>query len=284
MDQIECDDVLSKYENPILIHQGGQRVVYTAIHHEYGKIILKIGKYKTLEYPNGWDIERIENEILLQQRIDSEYYPKNISFEMISGSRYVIKEEYIESETLSKCMDRFRDPCEILILIKHLVNGLNIIWEMKYAHLDVKPDNILITPEGIPVIIDLGIAMQIDSESNNNSICRNPYTKNYISPEQWHNHRVDSRTDQFNLGIILVQLLSNGAHPFDTDSGNATIIKLNIYFGNWNKKPFENEKLKPIFPLASRLLCDNPDSRYESVEKLLEKINKLLDYYKNNSE
>jgi hypothetical protein len=63
VDQIECDDVISKYKNPKLIHQGGQRYVYTAITANDEEIILKIGKYKSPENPNGWDIERIENEI-----------------------------------------------------------------------------------------------------------------------------------------------------------------------------------------------------------------------------
>lgn len=280
MDQIECDDVLTKYKNPKLIHQGGQRDVYIATTANDEEIILKIGKYKTPENPNGWDIERIENEISLQQRIDSSYYPKNISFEKISGSRYIIIEEYIESKPLSECMYRFQDSYKILTLIKHLVNGLNVIWIMKYAHLDVKPDNILITPKGTPTIIDLGIATQIDSESNNRIICYNPGSEDYISPEQLSHGRVDIRTDQFNLGIILLQLLSNGKHPFDRKSnGNINEIKVSIFLNRCNTKVFENDYLKPIFPLASTLLAPKPDDRFESPEKLLENIDELLDKY-----
>jgi serine/threonine protein kinase len=272
VDQIECDDVLTKYKNPKLIHQGGQRDVYIATNANDEEIILKIGKYKTSGNPNVWDIERIENEILLQQRIDSDYYPKNISFEKISGSRFVITEEYIESKSLAECMCRFQDPYEILTLIKHLVKGLNVIWKMKYAHLDVKPDNILITHKDIPVIIDLGIAKQIGCESNGGS-------EDYISPEQLNHGRVDIRMDQFNLGIILLQLLSNGKHPFDPNSRGSKDIAVNIYFDRRNKKVFENDYLEPISRLASMLLAPKPDDRFESPEKLLENIDELRDKY-----
>jgi serine/threonine protein kinase len=282
MDQIECNDVLNKYKNPKFICQGGQRIVYTAIHPEYGEVVLKIGNYKSVEYPNEWDIERIENEIHLQKQINSIYYPKNFSFEKISGSRYVINEEYIESEPLSKCMDRFQKPYEILDLIKHLVNGLNIIWSMKYVHLDVKPDNILINHKNIPVIIDLGIAMHIDK--NSNSGLENPCSKDYTSPERLLNQRADIRTDQFSLGIILVQLLSAGVHPFDNNSGDINNIAVRICLNKWNGSAFEIENLKPILPLASRLLYKNPNYRYESTEELLEEISKLLDQYKKNLE
>jgi serine/threonine protein kinase len=222
-------------------------------------------------------------EISLQKRIDSDYYPKNISFENISGSIYIITEEYVKFKPLTECMYRFQKPYEILTLIKHLVNGLNVIWKMKYVHLDVKPDNILITPKGIPIIIDLGIATQIDSESNNRVICYSPGSEDYISPEQLTKERVDIGTDQFNLGIILVQLLSNGEHPFDPNSRGSEEIAVNIFFDRffdrWNKKVFENDYLMPILPLASTLLAPKLNDRFESPEKLLGKIDELLDKY-----
>lgn len=215
--EVYYDDVISSYTNPILIHKGGQRVVFKAVDPKYGTVALKIGYYKTPNNPDGWDIERIEREIDILRSIDSEYYPKNFDFRKISDDRYVVTEEFIESTPLAGCMDRYYYPLHAMNLTKVIVTGLKVIWDKNIVHRDLKPDNILITPDGRPRIIDLGIARSLDSISITQSWMGGPCTKIYAAPELlvYNKKMIDTRTDQYSLGIILVQLLLKSIHPFD---------------------------------------------------------------------
>src|SRR5208337_1314732 len=159
---MEVDQILKQFSvsKPILLKKGGQKSAYRVTHPVYGVCVVKIGEYKFVA-----TLERVRREVLIQREIDSEYYPKNYECNIISTDTYVLIEEYIRSEPLSQCMDRFQEVDEILNLNRHLIIGLIIIWDKRVVHRDIKPDNILIATDGVPKIIDLGIARLLDFPS-----------------------------------------------------------------------------------------------------------------------
>ena len=279
--EVDCTDILSQYLNPILLSKGGQRVVYRVNHPTFGQVVLKIGNYRSSIVPDGWDIERIEREIGILQQIDSEYYPKNYQFEKLPDGRYIIIEEFIDSTPFMRCMDRFQNPASALILIKSLVAGLTIIWDKNIVHRDLKPDNILITSAGLPKIIDLGIARSLDSTTITQHLAAGPCTPCYAAPELLHYDKklIDKRTDQYNLGIILVQLLLKSTHPFDPTLVGGISIPYNILSDNWYRDAFKKSDLSPIFPIASKLLGFQQYQRFRSQEKLLNEIGSCLRLY-----
>jgi serine/threonine-protein kinase len=279
LQDVECGDIISQYQNPELIHKGGQRVVYRVDHPKYGKVALKIGCYRTPQNPEGWDIERIEREIGILQLIESIYFPKNFHFEKMPDGRYLILEEYIESAPLSQCMGRFQSPNDILMLIKHLATGLEIIWSKNIVHRDLKPDNILITSNGNPKIIDLGIARSLDRTPITKYLVPGPCTPFYAAPEllRYNRELIDKRTDQYNLGIILVQLLLKGTHPFDPSLVGGQSIPHNILSDNWYRNVFNDQKLIPIKTVASKLLGFQQFQRYRTYGMLMTDIDSCLE-------
>lgn len=279
MSDVEYADLVSQYENPTMIYKGGQRIVFKADHPTLGKVALKIGEYKSPKVPTGWDIERIEREIGILQNIHSEYYPKNYKFEKFSDGRYIIIEEFIDSIPLTNCMDRFQSPSTIMSLTKKLVTGLNIIWDKNIVHRDLKPDNILITPNGSPKIIDLGIARSLDRTSITQPLVSGPCTPAYAAPEllNYNKKLIDKRTDQYSLGIILVQLLLKGNHPFDPAIVGGESIPHNILSDNWYRAVFENREFLSISPIAKKLLGFQQFQRYRTYEMLMDDINSWME-------
>ncbi len=282
MPEGEFDDIICQYCNPQLIKQGGQRVVYKINHPRYGEAVLKIGKYSTPTSDEGWEFERINREIEILRNIDSQYYPKNYDFQKTTKNRYFILEEFVESLPLTDCMEKFHTPLTALELTKNLVIGLQIIWNKKIVHRDLKPDNILITKTGVPKIIDLGIARILDHDSITNSLYGGPLSKFYAAPEQhrYNKKLIGWRTDQYNLGILLIQLLSNGQHPFDPILVGGISIPDNIVNNNWNKRVFEDANLSSIYPLASKMIAHHQFQRYGKCEDLLTDIKSCIEVVK----
>lgn len=248
-------------------------------HPTFGEVALKIGQYSS---PQG--LERIKREVAVLKDIDSEYYPKNHDFEILSADRFLILEEYIPSKPLSECFADYNTPKSVLDLTKHLVTGLRIIWDRRVVHRDMKPDNILILQNGTPKIIDLGIARLLDLDSLTRTLAmRGPCTPFYAAPEQLSNRKteINFRADQFNLGIITLQLLLQGEHPFDPNivgTGASTVE--NILNGNWAKSKLnEAPDLVGIQPLIFRLLGHEPFQRYRTDGLLLRDLDNALEIY-----
>jgi serine/threonine protein kinase len=257
----------------------GQKKVHLVRPHGGGApVIVKIGKSLS---PISFN--RAKREVEVQASLSSDYYPRNIDFILLDNNQFAIVEEFIESEALSICFDRFTEPLDILILLKHLISGLDLIWNLKITHRDLKPDNILIKPDKKPVIIDLGIVLAEDKTALTwiFSPC-GPCTPNYAAPEQLKNRRaqIDHRTDQFILGIDILQLIEGGKHPFDpVNVGVGTNIPENILNGNFLNANLDSNKFITMKNLVIKLLAPEPYKRFGNTEALNKEIEKCIGAY-----
>ncbi|MFM2070218.1 MAG: hypothetical protein RLZZ623_481 [Actinomycetota bacterium] len=131
------------------------------------------------------------------------------------------------------------------------------------VHRDVKPGNILITPDGRVLLTDFGIAKGLESNGDdltNDNIMMG--TAKYLSPEQVRGKRLDGRADLYSLGLVLYECLA-GRVPFlgQTDADTA--------LARLQRDPTDITRLRPTLPaglpeLIHRLLARRPEQRYES--------------------
>lgn len=248
-----CSDVEELFD-------GGQRKTFKATHPNYGSVVLKTGNYESLA-----SLERIKREIECLRSIDSTYFPKNYEFTICPNNReYLIIEEYIKSKQLSEIKNYYNSEQKIIKLLKELILGLQILWSKRIVHRDIKPDNILITAEFRPKIIDLGIARFLDLESLTKTIyVSGPCTPVYASPEQLLNKKqfIDMRTDFFCIGIILLEL-HLGFHPFNPlKVGNELSIPDNIVRGLYVSPSYKTTTTQFEY-LINKLLKPQPFQRF----------------------
>lgn len=122
----------------------------------------------------------------------------------------VVLEEYIDGITLADKMEgerfRYRDAAHI---IRRVCEALGLLHEHRLVHRDVKPDNVMVTPDGRVALIDLNISRRITDATRDTVIMG---TVGYASPEQLGLSQSDPRTDIYAVGVMLNVMLT-GKHP-----------------------------------------------------------------------
>jgi len=126
-------------------------------------------------------------------------------------------EEFLPGGTLS---DHLANGClqhaKIIQLAVKLTEAIAHLAEHRITHRDIKPDNIMFRADGMPVLVDLGIARHLEASSLTRTfLMQGPGTPLYASPEQLVNDKnlIDWRSDQFSLGVTL-SYAAIGVHPF----------------------------------------------------------------------
>jgi eukaryotic-like serine/threonine-protein kinase len=134
-----------------------------------------------------------------------------------NGVPYIVM-EYVEGENLSDLVRRRRrlEPAEAVALALQACWGLEIAHDAGLVHRDIKPQNLLITPDGTLKIADFGIARSLDGTqlTQAGTVLG---TAAYLAPEQAAGDQVTAAADIYALGAVLYELLT-GRPPYEADS------------------------------------------------------------------
>ncbi len=181
--------------------------------------------------------------------------------------------DYIEGESLKEKIEREHRVSaeEVVEWAKQLSDVLAYLHNRKpnpIIYRDMKPDNIMLTPDGKVKLIDFGIAREYKSESSTDTT--NLGTKAYAAPEQIAGKQTDNRTDIYSLGVTLYHLVTGKSlsePPFEIRP-----------IRTWDSTLPEG--LEYIIQRCTQV---EPEERYQQVEQLyadLMNIDKLTQGYK----
>ena len=188
--------------------QGGFGRVYEAVTSDAVAMRVAI---KVVLHPDPAALRSFENE----KKILANLVHPNIARYQASGvlddGRPWMAMEFVEGMRLDKYCDREQlSTAERLTLFRKVCDAVQHAHEFGIWHLDLKPQNILVTLEGEPKLLDFGIAKvsrAIDSAAGS-AHTRGFFTYLYSSPEQLRGEPLSSRSDVYNLGLILYELLT----------------------------------------------------------------------------
>lgn len=201
------------------IGKGGMGSVYLA-EHKYIKQQKVAIKVINNEMVNAFTRKRLEEEA---EHLASLNHPNIVHFQDYhideEGNIYLIMEyadgvsldEYIRTISGLIVEDR------ICALFEPILDAVGYAHKHKIIHLDIKPANIIITHEGVPKILDFGIAKIMDKGENGEASSEGLImgTPSYMSPEQVKGEELDGRSDIYSLGVLLHQMMTGNA-PYDT--------------------------------------------------------------------
>jgi len=178
-----------------------------------------------------------------------------------TGNLAYMAMEYIEGVELRTMLSQGQALAvpQALDISAQVAEGLAYAHEHQVVHRDVKPANILITPNARAKIADFGIARMRSQETQTQTgvILGSP---KYLSPEQVVGKRADHRSDVFSLGVILYQCLT-GNTPFNGDGVSALMYQIT------NHNPAPPSTLNPQVPvmldyIVAKALAKSVDERY----------------------
>ncbi|MGI8460905.1 MAG: PASTA domain-containing protein [Solirubrobacterales bacterium] len=176
---------------------------------------------------------------------------------------YYIAMEYVEGSSLKDLITRGLTTAQAIEIARQILAAERFAHEHGIVHRDIKPQNVIVDPEGRVRVLDFGIARAGASEITQTGSVMG--TAQYLSPEQAQGLEVTPASDLYSTGVVLYEMLT-GRVPFDGDSAVAVALK------QVSEQPAPPSALNPAVPPALdavtlRALAKDPSNRFASAEE-----------------
>lgn len=162
---------------------------------------------------------------------------------------------------------------QTLNIIRQVALALGVAHKAKVVHRDIKPGNVLVRPDGTPVLVDLGIAVVGGGPklTQTGSLIGTPH---YMSPEQVRGKKLDGRSDIYSLGIILYEMLA-GLQPFEADESIA-VLHQQVYEEPVPLHNYRPDLSQKTLDIVKTCLQKEPNNRYQDIDSLIAAIDQAL--------
>jgi serine/threonine protein kinase/Flp pilus assembly protein TadD len=270
--------IIGRYRIVDWIGAGGMGEVYKARDQTLQRdVALKF--LSQLQLEDGDARERFRVEAIASAALDHQSIVTVYETGEYEGRPFIAM-QYIRGKSLRDLLDaRGRlDFGESIDLALKLCDALRLAHKSDILHLDVKPGNVLIDPDGNPRLCDFGIASVAALKGKSDKDGDVSFgTLGYAAPEQITQGKSDARTDIFAIGVVLYESIS-GKNPFKREN-RALTLKAII-----SEDPEPLTSIDPRLPsevddVIARALAKTPDERYGSMEALLADLTRLRELY-----
>lgn len=189
------------------------------------------------------------------------------------NDQFVMIMEYVEGTTLSARLGKGPIPVpDVLDYVDQALAGLSYAHQKQVIHRDVKPGNMMLTPNGVVKVMDFGIARaggdqgMTMSGTTLGSLC-------YMSPEQVRGQNVDVRSDLYSMGVSLYELVT-GERPFRADSD------FSLMTAQIEQAPKPPVQMRPDLPaelneIILTAMAKDPRERFQTADAFRNAVNSV---------
>ena len=252
------------YRTLRMIGEGGMAQVYLAERERDSlQLVLKVLDPGLRD--SGTFLQRFEREYRLIASLENEYVAR-IYDHGFSGAHPYIAMEYLSGGTLAARILEGMSSLTALRLTSQIAKALDAIHEHDIVHRDLKPQNIMFRDNGRPVIVDFGLAKDLDSTTDLTRHGEVMATPRYMSPEQCLGKPADARSDLYSLGAIFYEMIAG--HKLFPDEGPAGLVYQHVH----GEIPLLPPRLAGYQTVIDRLLAKEPGDRFQRASELFATI------------
>ena len=257
-----------RYELLEIIGSGGMAVVYRAMDHLLKRMVA---------------VKILREDLFANEEIRSRFQTESRAVAMLShpnivavydvsrsqDTEYIVM-ELLDGETLKQDL-RQRGALiweEALDFSEQIASALSHAHSKGLVHRDIKPQNLILLPDGTIKVADFGIAVLKSEDHDESGVAIG--SVHYISPEQARGLVVDERSDIYSLGVVMYEMLS-GELPFD----NEDEMKIPLMHLSTIPKPlseYGRDIPEEMARITMKSMEPDREKRYQTAEELLEDL------------
>ncbi|MBI4833677.1 MAG: serine/threonine protein kinase [Planctomycetes bacterium] len=250
---------------------GGMGIVFKALDIKNNRTVaLKLLYPKTVQ--NKTFLDRFAREAKLLMKFDHPNIVKGYQVANYKGL-YFLAMEYIEGKSAQQLLDEkgpFKEDFATYTILQ-AAKALEYMQKEGIIHRDVKPDNLLITPDNKVKLCDLGFAQPIGCATTETSTDTTCGTPQYMSPEQAKGKAdIDIRSDIYSLGATFYHLVI-GKTPFQ-GTDNMEIMAKQV-LDSLQSDEVKNRRLSPLtLYFIEKMMAKEKEIRYQNPTEVIEDI------------
>jgi predicted ATPase len=262
--------VVPGYEIVGLLGRGGMGVVYRAVDTQLGRPVAL--KFLRPEFSRDAEaLDRFRREARTASSLNHPNIGTVYALDEHEGLPYLAM-ELVEGQTLRALSAQPVPLSDLVPLIQQVSRALVVAHAAGIVHRDIKPDNVMVRPDGLVKVLDFGLARLLPASTAQDVTDLSPLsvpgrlvgTVHYMAPEQALRAPVGSATDIFSLGLVLYEL-ATGQHPFRAES------EISMLHAIAEEEPVPATRLNPQVPapleaLIRQMLAKDPSLRPSAAE------------------
>ncbi|MCH5585780.1 protein kinase [Shimazuella sp. AN120528] len=257
--------IAGRYEILEHIAGGGMAAVYQG----RDNVLDRIVAVKVMDPQLGQDDEFVKRFILEAQATGRLSHPNivNVYDAGEEDGMYYMVMEFVEGITLKEYIIEkgFLSAEEAAEISVQICDGLAHAHKQGIIHRDIKPQNILCTPDGRYKLTDFGIARLVDAATHLTKTGTVMGSVHYFSPEQASGHSISYPSDLYSLGVVLFEMLT-GSVPFDAKE-HILVAMMHLHDEVPDPRLVQEDLPESFTKVLSRVLAKKPEERYQSAEE-----------------
>jgi serine/threonine protein kinase len=272
---------IDSYKIVEVIGGGGMGIVYKAIDTNLDKIVALKMIAPFLAKDENF-LKRFKTEAKSLARLEDKNIVNVYALRETEYGLFMVM-EYVHAKTISEWLrekGKFTVK-ETIEISRQILHAINCVHKANVIHRDIKPNNILLTDEGVVKVMDFGLAKVVQEQGSQVTVTQTAAgTLYYMSPEQVKGSRdIDRRTDIYSLGMTIYEMLT-GRNPFEKSESEFSIQKRIVEGKIPSPKNYNAGIPGQLIKFILKAIEKDPDKRFQNISEMEEALSKI-EYQKN---